>query len=134
MSPHATPKAILIEDDPEFRYLIQRYAGTSGWELVLAGAAGTLVGQIRRERPDAILLDVTPSLTDGARILQELKTDPIACRIPLFVCVASQIDVDRYAGQADGCLLKPVMYEDFVGALSEVRPDCVSGQVKGEIT
>jgi len=57
-----------------------------------------------------ILLDI-PRLEDSWQVLQALKADPITRKIPVFVCSASEVATRGWEEYADGCLLKPVMYE-----------------------
>jgi CheY-like chemotaxis protein len=120
MSPDS-PKVMLIEDDPQFVYLIQRYAQKSGSQLILADSARQAANLAQQELPDLILLDIALSGTDGWQVLGALKADPITRKMPVFVCSASEVATRGWEDQADGCLLKPVMYEDFVAALAQVQ-------------
>ena len=52
------------------------------------------------------------------RALQALKADPVTSTIPVFICSASEVATRGWEEYADGCLLKPVMYEDFMAALA----------------
>ena len=121
MSQPTVLKVMLVEDDPQFVYLLQRYARSSGCQLVHTGSAGEAVLLALKERPDLILLDTILGATEGWQILRALKADPTACKIPVFVCSASEAALRAYEEQADGCLLKPVMYEDFLAALAEIK-------------
>lgn len=119
MSLTVAPKVMLVEDDPQFVYLIQRYARTSGCQMIHVDSAPQAMTLAQQERPDLILLDIGVSGTDGWQILQALKTDPITRKIRVFVCSASEVAMQGWEEHADGCLLKPVMYEDFLAALAE---------------
>jgi CheY-like chemotaxis protein len=115
-------KVMLIEDDPQFVYLVERYARASGCQFVHTKSAGEVVSIAKQENPDLILLDITVGESSGSQILQALKADPLARRLTVYVCSASEAGRHEYEGQADGWLLKPVMYEDFQAVLKEIKP------------
>ena len=117
MSPDS-PKVMLVEDDPQFVYLIQRYARSSGCQVAHVDSVNQAVPLAQQEQPDLILLDIPQSGTTSWQVLQALKADPATRKIPVFVCSASEVATRGWEEYAEGCLLKPVMYEDFMAALS----------------
>ena len=121
MSLPSAPKVMLVEDDPQFVYLIQRYARSSGCQLIHVDSISRAVSLAQKELPDLILLDLALNGTDGWQVLQSLKADPVASKIPVFICSASEVATRGWEDLADGCLLKPVMYEDFLAVLTQVR-------------
>lgn len=121
MSPSSVPKVMLIEDDPQFVYLIQRYARSSGCQVIHVDPVSQTVPLAQEELPDLILLDISLSGADGWQVLHALKADPISRKVPVYVCSASETTIHECEEQADGCLLKPVMYEDFLAALAKVK-------------
>ena len=118
MSQPSLPKVILIEDDPQFVYLIQRYARSSGCQLIHVDLISQAVSLAQKELPNLILLDLALNGTSGWQVLQALKADPVTSKIPVFICSASEVATRGWEEYADGCLLKPVMYEDFLTALA----------------
>jgi CheY-like chemotaxis protein len=118
MSQPPLPKVMLIEDDPQFVYLIQRYASSSGCQLIHGDSITQAVSLAQKEMPHLILLDLAMAGTDGWQVLQALKADPLTSKIPVFICSASEVATRGWEEYAEGCLLEPVMYEDFVAALA----------------
>lgn len=116
-----SPKVMLVEDDPQFAYLIQRYARSSGCQIIHVDSISQTVSLAQEELPDLVLLDLALNETDGWQVLQALKADPVTCKMPVFICSASEVATRGWEDHADGCLLKPVMYEDFVATLAQVR-------------
>ncbi len=116
--PSESPKILLVEDDPQFAYLIQRYAQSSGCEFIWVGSTSEAVSQIQQALPDLILLDLALNGTDGWQVLRALKANLVTGRIPVFVCSSSEVAAQGWEEYAEGCLLKPIMYEDFVAALA----------------
>jgi CheY-like chemotaxis protein len=113
-------KVMLIEDDPEFIYLMQRYARASGCQLIHPASASQAVRVAESERPELVLLDITPGEHDSRAVLASLKAGRATCHIPLYLCSASEAALREWEHQAEGCLLKPVMYEDFLAILTKV--------------
>ena len=139
MSPDS-PRVMLVEDDPQFAYLIQRYARSSGCQLIHVDSISQAVSLAKKELPDLILLDFALNGTDdwlrqSWQVLQSLKADPITSTIPVFICSASEVATRGWEDYADGCLLKPVMYEDFIAALaattSHLPSDAAAQHVPG---
>ena len=131
----SVPKVMLVEDDPQFVYLMQRYASSSGCRLIHVDPFGQVALQAHKERPDLILLDLGSDGENGWHTLQELRADPVTSAIPVFACSASEVAARGWEDRADGCLLKPVMYEDFVAALStailRLSPQTTTERVPG---
>ncbi len=131
MSLPSVPKIMLVEDDPQFVYLIQRYAHRSGCQIIHVDSISEAVPLAQKELPHLILLDLGLNGMDdwrsqSWRFLQALKADPVTGKIPVFVCSASEVATRGWEEYADGCLLKPVMYEDFMTALATTISDLPS--------
>jgi CheY-like chemotaxis protein len=120
MTVPSAPKVMLVEDDPQFVYLIQRYASSSGCQIVHVDSLIQTVSLAQKELPNLILLDLALNGADGWQVLQSLKANPVTSKIRVFVCSASEVATRGWEEYADGCLLKPVMYEDFVSAVATI--------------
>jgi CheY-like chemotaxis protein len=114
----AVPLVMIVEDDTQSLYLMERYTRTSGCQ-----ATGTTSGEkaltlAREKKPAVIFLDLMlPGIT-GWDVLQALRADPVTRSIPVIICTAlNEFDPVRKAGA--GYLHKPVYYQDFLNALAE---------------
>ncbi len=129
-------KVLLVERDPQFIYLIQRYANTSGCQLIIADSVSAALEMAGQEHPDLILLDVSVQGTDCWPSVQALKTDPATRAIRVYICSSSEVSTRGWEEYADGCLLKPVMYEDFASAvtaaISRSCPDAATPSLSQE--
>jgi CheY-like chemotaxis protein len=124
-------KVMLVEDDPQFVYLIQRYARRSGCQVIHVDSIAQTVPLAQKELPNLILLDLGLNGTDvwqsqSWQVLQALKADAVTRKIRAFVCSASEVATRGWEEYADGCLLKPVMYEDFMAVLATAISDLLS--------
>jgi len=115
----AAPLLMVVEDDSQSLYLIERYASTSGCQLVSAWEGKEALTLAQQAHPTLILLDIVLSGMMGWEVLQILRTDPLTCDIPVIICSAlDEADRAQQAG-AVGYLRKPVYYQDFVAALKQ---------------
>ena len=84
-APAPAPLLLIIEDDPVFARTLQDMAHERGFDTLVAsgGEEGFLLA--RRDRPDAITLDLELPDADGWDIADRLKQDPATAAIPVHV-------------------------------------------------
>ena len=135
MTEPSIPKIMLVEDDPQFAYLIERYARSRGCQIHRVHSFSEAVPIAQNELPDLILLDLALNGAAGWQVLQALKANPITRKLDVFICVANEAAAHGWEDYADGCLVKPVMFEDFVTAVASIphrSPDGRDNQVQGQ--
>jgi CheY-like chemotaxis protein len=115
------PAALIVEDDMTCVYLWQRYMKRSGFRAISTQEGKGALDMARRERPDLVVLDVMLPDIDGWEVLQALKADPSTRDIPVLICSALREEKRSIARGADGYLQKPILYEDFLEALSSMH-------------
>ncbi|WP_345666640.1 response regulator, partial [Streptomyces similanensis] len=74
--------------------------GLAGSVTVLTDS-GRAVETVRRERPDAVLLDLDMPGLDGYEVHRRLAADPATARVPVFVLTAmaaGAVDASRLTG------------------------------------
>lgn len=81
-------RALIIEDDPESRYLMRYLLQGVGCQVEEAsdGEAGLVA--IRADTPDLILLDIGLPGMDGFEVLNSLRQIPDGAKIPVVVVTA----------------------------------------------
>jgi len=114
----AVPLVLIVEDDTQSMYLMERYTRTSGCRALGTTSGENALTLARQEKPAIIFLDLMlPGMT-GWEVLQALRADPITRPIPVVICTAlNESDHAREAGA--GYLHKPVYYQDFLNALAD---------------
>lgn len=112
------PTILLIDDDPGFAYLVQRYAQTSGVRFVGAAELDDALTLARSLQPVLILIDLTLPPIDGWQIVQALRAEQSTRAIPLAICSSVLDQARAWEEGADYCLPKPVMYSDFLAVLT----------------
>jgi CheY-like chemotaxis protein len=104
-------KILIIDDEADIRRIIrlslERVGGMKTCETP-DGRAG--LSAARRERPDAILLDVMMPGMDGTAMLAALRREPAISAIPVIFLTARQApgEAERLKGLgARGVIVKP---------------------------
>ncbi len=78
-------KVLVIDDDPTFQDLMQRFLSQEGFEIISARNATEALKLAREFAPDVITLDVMMPQQDGWSVLMQLKSDPDLARIPVLM-------------------------------------------------
>lgn len=111
---------LVVDDRYELRAVNAAYLAGHGYRVIEAQDGDAALEAVRRERPDAILLDHSMPNRTGLEVVSELKADPATAGIPIvFMTAHSYGAVGRKAMEA-GCasfLPKPV---DPVRVLQEI--------------
>jgi response regulator RpfG family c-di-GMP phosphodiesterase len=91
-------RLLLVDDDPGLRALLRATLDAVDVQLEDAEDARTAQAAIRRQPPDAIVLDVNLPGMDGLAFCRQLKRDPATKAIPIVVLSGSD------GGTADAAL------------------------------
>jgi DNA-binding response OmpR family regulator len=87
----ATPRVLVVEDDPNVRGLLETLLSSEGYEVSTASdGLGGLV-KLSSARPDLMLLDLMMPDLGGVRVLEELRADPQLSAVPVIV-VTGKVD------------------------------------------
>lgn len=123
-------KVLLIEDNPENRYLVTFLLEQRGHEVVSAetGARGLELASLIA--PDLILLDIQLPGMDGHRVTRLLKSDRRLRSIPVVAVTSYAMVGDRekcIEAGAEGYIEKPIDPETFVASVEAfLRPSQAS--------
>jgi len=109
-------RILIVDDDPDIVESVTMVLEKNGHDVI--GAYGGVEGleKAKKEKPDAIILDVMMPDKDGYEVCKELKADPEYSDIPilLLTAVVSKISSTSYTHrmgmetEADDYVDKPV--------------------------
>ena len=115
-----TFRLLVVEDDPAYRFLIQKAFSGRGkearWDLTVAKDGEEALHILFEEEnksvplPDLILLDWNLPKVSGGEVLQRVKQHQDLRKIPVLVFSASEADRDihaAYDNHANGFITKP---------------------------
>jgi CheY-like chemotaxis protein len=129
---HRAIEVLLIEDDPG-DVVITREAfehhkirntlrvardGEEGLDYLYQRGAHQNAPQ-----PDLILLDLNLPKYDGHQLLEQIKSDPDLCHIPVVVLTTSAADEDvlrSYRLHANAYVTKPVGFGEFINVIRQI--------------
>lgn len=101
-------RILIVDDDPDIVLVLTTMLEDAGYVAVAADTAADLMGLLKRELPDLIVLDMLLSGHDGREIVSQLKATAATAPIPILMLSAHPAAESgaRDAG-ADGFLAKP---------------------------
>jgi CheY-like chemotaxis protein len=73
--------------------------------------------------PDLILLDLNLPKYDGRQLLEQIKSDPDLCHIPIVVLTTSAAEEDvlrSYRLHANAYVTKPVGFDKFMNVIRQI--------------
>ena len=128
-------EVLLVEDNPSDAELTMRalkrrnlanklfHAKDGAEALDFVFAQGVFANRRVENGPKVVLLDLKLPKVDGLEVLQRIKSDERTKKIPVVVMTSSREDKDLetcYALGVNGYVVKPVEFEDFSRAVSEL--------------
>lgn len=116
-------KVLVIDDEPDVRWVLQLTLEREGHEVLLAddGLRGFAMAQ--RQRPDAIVLDLMMPVMDGYGVLDALGRDERTRHVPVLVLTAKALPEEDARATDTGArvfMTKPFEPDDLTAALDEV--------------
>jgi len=66
-------RVLIVDDAREITRLLTGFLERRGFEVVAATNAKEALGKVREQRPDVVLLDVSPTRGDGLELLTRLR-------------------------------------------------------------
>jgi two-component system response regulator len=121
---------VLVEDDPNDAELIMRVFRKHNMinQIVLlkdgAEALDFFFGRRADDHPKVVLLDLKLPKVNGIEVLQRLKSDERTKNVPVVVLTSSaegQDITDAYKYGVNSYVTKPIRFEEFASAVSELR-------------
>ncbi len=117
-------KVMLMEDDSTMRSLLQTLLEMEGFQVALgSGNTDALIDDLRRQKPDLILMDVhLAGEVNGIDLLKEIRSDEEIAHARVILISGMNYEQDALAAGADGFLQKPYMIDDLLNLVREVLP------------
>ncbi len=118
----ATPKVLLVDDDPTVRNIISHFLRKEGFVVEKAGNGGDGLAGAKAGRPDLIILDAVVPGMDGFELLSLLKKDPDTFSIPVLMLSALGEETAIVKGLEEGAdyILKPFSPQVLVAEVKKI--------------
>ncbi len=102
-TPDRRPGILVVDDDANIRELLTQELSEAGYQVRVAANGREAVAEVRRERPDLVVLDVMMPEMNGFDVAAVLRHDPQTATIPIVILSIVQdrerglrLGVDRY--------------------------------------
>jgi two-component system nitrogen regulation response regulator GlnG len=103
-----TATVLVIDDDQEIRYSLQRVLSARGYRLVAAGSGEEGLKMAAKEKPQVILLDNRMTGMNGLETLQHLRTTAPKCMVILMTAFGTtQTAIEAMKFGAFDYVIKP---------------------------
>lgn len=111
-------RILVVDDDRGVRESLRRSLELNGYTVELAEDGQKAMDAVTRQRPDAMVLDMTMPRVDGLEVCRRLRS--AGDDLPVLVLTARDAVSDRVAGLnagADDYLPKPFLLEELLARL-----------------
>jgi PAS domain S-box-containing protein len=102
------PTALVVDDDPDIRVLMQDLLGEEGFRVREAENARAALDVLAEEKPDVLLLDLMMPGMDGFALIHEVRRRPPFADLPILVVTGKELD-EQERGRLQGQI------QDFLG-------------------
>lgn len=116
-SPSNGTRILLVEDDPQSRWVLSKLLSRSGCDCEVAANGQDALDVLERFRPDVILMDMMMPVLDGLEATRRIKTDPSLRDIPVIALtgdVTTSGEVRAWEAGFDDFLCKPAVLNDLL--------------------
>ncbi|HEY8757138.1 MAG TPA: response regulator, partial [Candidatus Limnocylindria bacterium] len=96
-------RILIIEDEANNLDVARRIVRGAGHEALTATDGLTGLEIARRERPDAVLVDLLLPKLDGWSVTRAIREEPWAKKIPIIAVSALAMQADRERAREAGC-------------------------------
>jgi CheY-like chemotaxis protein len=119
-----TRRMLIVDDDADFRRWARAWLHAEGYDIVgEAGDGGSALEEVRRLRPDVVLLDIQLPDLDGFEVTELLLSEPDPPEIVLISSRESRDYGDRIAASgARGFTSKEELSGPTLESLLAARP------------
>jgi CheY-like chemotaxis protein len=122
MRPDLLPKKhhkriLVVDDEPEFRGMLQRWLESLGYEVLLAANGVEALVQLKEHHPHLVLLDIKMPLLDGWAVLQAMRADEAFVKTPVIMLTAhGEMDslLESQRMHANDFFIKPFKLEELL--------------------
>ncbi len=96
-------KILVVDDEPDQRFLLRRIFEQAGHEVTDAGDGAAAMRAVQESAPDLVVTDMMMPVMDGVTLIRRLRGAAATAHIPIL---AASGDI-HLAGAADAVVPKP---------------------------
>ncbi|HYA14699.1 MAG TPA: response regulator [Syntrophales bacterium] len=114
---------LVVDDDPDVVEVVESWLKTNGYEVYTAYTGKEGLQKCKLLRPDAVILDIIMPDMDGSSVAEEIKDDPVTCKIPIIFLTGAVRSTEVPKSHIVGgqyFVAKPFSGEDLLKMLRQI--------------
>ena len=108
------PRILVVDDEPDERFLLRRILEREGYEVLDASDGAAALAIVHESPPDLIMTDMMMPVMDGPELIRRLRNDPATAGIPILASTGDP----ALAVSADVVMSKSLPLQDLIAAVS----------------
>lgn len=89
---------LVVDDSPSNVKLLRLILGAAGYRVLEASSGAEALEILRRDRPDAMLLDVRMPGMTGYEVCRKIRDDPVFASLPVIMVTSLSLAEERIMG------------------------------------
>lgn len=117
MQDDPNPRVLLVEDETDLLFLLQRALRANGFQTETCVEGNVALARALACPPEIFVLDWMLPGIDGLELCRRLKADARTAHVPVLLITARGREADVFRALADGvddCMIKPFPIAEFV--------------------
>ena len=111
---------MIVDDDRNMVKLLQTLLTLDGFTVSFEARAEAVLGAIRQEKPDVILLDKNLAGADGLEVLSQIRADSEVGRVPVVIASGEDVGYRCKEAGANDFILKPYSPDQLSDILKKI--------------
>jgi two-component system phosphate regulon response regulator PhoB len=110
-------RILVVEDEADLAELVAFHLRQAGNSVITAPDGTTALAELRRQRPDLVVLDIMLPDLSGVEVCRRLRRESAISSVPVIMVTAKGEEVDRVVGfevGADDYVVKPFSPRELV--------------------
>ncbi len=115
-------RVLIVEDNELNKKLFRDLLEANGYDVSHTGDGMEVLGMLRQNKPDLILMDIQLPEISGLEVTRWIKNDPTLRDIPVVAITAFAMKGDEErirAGGCDGYISKPISVPSFLATVKK---------------
>jgi CheY-like chemotaxis protein len=109
-------RILVVDDEPDLRFILRRIFERAGHEVVDAGQGADALERIHGSLPDLVVTDMMMPVMGGAELIRRLRADPATAHLSILAVTGNGNGACPDA--ADAVLDKPYQADEILAAVN----------------